>query len=367
MQSPLYGTSATSPSYNVQCPIGAVINRLHAVWGNNFDQLYVNCSNDNPWTAHLGGSGGDQPGTAIISDNGFRGVNTWSADLLDALQPLDANEVPMTKVGGSGGTSFTFKCPAGMYLTGVSGTHHDVVNQIRWHCNYPIDCANSNNVFDARCTDWCTANPTQCATNKGAYCQGANLEQTNCKTFCSQTDTNCDVSFKNYCLSLGSNASTNPLCGCFMPTTFMNSYFDSLALNNLTALVGNRVPACSYAPCATSSQIDYPHKNGQTVCPPLNVSTCISNITVNVNGAINALNAEQKQACSAVSSTGTGTNTNTNTNTDTSANLIVIAAIVIVGFILLLVFGYFLFRSRRPAASPSKVVMSENQASPRNK
>jgi hypothetical protein len=90
-----------------------------------------------------------------------------------------------------------------------------------------------------------------------------------------------------------------------MPAGFMTNYYSALSQVGITGFA--QIPACTYFPCSSSAIVDYPHKSGQTACPPISMTTCIQNLTIQNNGAMGALNANQKAQCGV--STATGTNT----------------------------------------------------------
>jgi hypothetical protein len=151
-----------------------------------------------------------------------------------------------------------------------------------------------------------------------------------------------------------------------MPPSFMTNYYNSLIANGLSQLVGNQVADCTYAPCASVVALhDYAHKNGQTPCPQLQITTCISSLTVTNNGTINNLSAAQTQACGSFQNSGTGTGTGTGTGigtgTGTGAGILTIAGIAAVALILLFVLYRLFFRKKNPASIPSDVSKHVNE------
>ena len=115
--------------FNFACPKGTFINQISGRAGKNIDQIMVTCS-DGFKSAPIGGSGGSPFQLPMIKD-GYKLVTVYSADKVDALQTGDM------KVGGGGGSGFTFTDPNNCPAVAVGGRAGDRVDALAFtfSCN----------------------------------------------------------------------------------------------------------------------------------------------------------------------------------------------------------------------------------------
>ena len=132
-------------------------------------------------------------------------------------------------------------------------------------------------------------------------CKGINLESISCKKFAASDKVNLDQQISDYCASLGDDALNNDLCGCFLPQSFYDRYFNDIqkyvdtSKYQYTDSQGNlnnglpKIPECYFAACANPLSIKpFNEKKEKTICP--DITQCIQISNINVDGTINADN-----------------------------------------------------------------------------
>lgn len=96
-----------------------------------------------------------------------------------------------------------------------------------------------------------------------------------CRDYC--TTNNCNRAFEAFC-SIPSNFN-DPNCGCFLPTSFYDNYYQQLQQRLGVELLSTQ-KECTYPPCAGSNI----KPAGFTTCPP--ITQCINQVTVDNAGNI---------------------------------------------------------------------------------
>ena len=143
------------------------------------------------------------------------------------------------------------------------------------------------------CSQFCANQPqTQgtCYYSMQQYCADKNnTPSPACREWCKNTNVDCDSTFANYCTSLGSPtdalAADPELCGCFLPTTFYNNFFNTL--QSKITLPPDFQPSkqCFFGACAGSKIQPYNVKQTTgKICP--NVQTCLQQVNFNNSGVI---------------------------------------------------------------------------------
>ena len=132
-----------------------------------------------------------------------------------------------------------------------------------------------------------------------------------CVAYCSGTTVDCDSLYQTYCDKLSAaDAFATKECGCFLSAAFKANYDASLIAAGLGVLAAQS-DYCRLEKCAQSNVLPVLTKANKT-CTSLVV--CVSSITVDNNGAIGPLTAQQSQNCG---NGGTGTGTGTGVQTQT--------------------------------------------------
>lgn len=115
-----------------------------------------------------------------------------------------------------------------------------------------------------------------------ATCHGKLLKHGFCRTFCGDTDTNCDERHEKYCKALGPkdalSADNADICGCFMGTQFYKGYFDTLRAKFNFPVTAPPSHTCYFDQCAASNVKPYAHKQNPAKCP--DVLNCFQNVNV---------------------------------------------------------------------------------------
>lgn len=206
-----------------------------------------------------------------------------------------------------------------------------------------------------------TNNATQCTSLLKAHCVGTNLDTDECVQFCKTAAGDCDTEWSKYC-EFGltpAEALAKRNCGCFMPQSFMETYYESLFAKLppafQTALV--REPICAYPQCGAA---EVKNKRGPDATPCPSLQICYQNSVVNVTDQgtiIGDVSQLQDNECTVITNSSvppTGTRAVNGTTTGTTAggagtlSTLTIALIVLAGVGGLVLFGILLSR-RKPA------------------
>lgn len=200
------------------------------------------------------------------------------------------------------------------------------------------------NSQDEGCADYCLNKNLGCYSKMLEFCQKENLETPVCRRFCRNDGIDCNDKIKEYCRVLTDTnqleinkdekdtkvleqlSNRLDLCGCFMPSYYMENYWNSLeklqlspeAKNDLCSKfpIGDprrkefecdvkrdaypipRISECFYRPCASSSALrPYPGKI-KPACP--NITQCIQTVNFDISGSgkvIGNINIDQKAEC----------------------------------------------------------------------
>ncbi len=194
----------------------------------------------------------------------------------------------------------------------------------------------TNFINDPRCFAFCTKEKNDCTDLVNTYCVEDALNLETCKKYCfsSQTNYDCGVQLASHCAN-EINRSTD-LCNCFLPTEVYETYYAGILgekASNVTEVIAalNKVPYCSYTPCAGST---FKPRNIQP-CP--DQAICYNNIQFNADGEIyfdGDLNF--RQSCEQVFGNGTYASNPPPTSFPIWL-ILVIAAAVIVGLVAIVV------------------------------
>ena len=226
---------------------------------------------------------------------GFRQVDVRAAQYVDNLKFYGGDSAASTAIGGGGGYPAEFRCPQGQYLSGISGRAAGVVDQVKFHCGYPVDCEDVANVFSPLCLEWKSNNAQQYPRNVVSYCsQGNHMEERNCQETCMNTDPNfnCDSAYSAYCKQftldqIKADPVKKKICACFMDAVKPSFYSDFLSAVT-GALPGGfgyiaasipKEPRCLYADCSQNNGL-WKHAEKTLQCPNVEMVTCVQNVTV---------------------------------------------------------------------------------------
>lgn len=144
------------------------------------------------------------------------------------------------------------------------------------------------------------------------YKDMSSTEQSAIKSYCSSavntSGINCDSGFRSFCSSVN-NPQDYEECGCYMPESYMNNYWNTFLSNipeNLRGQVQRKVE-CFYNPCVALSTV----KNslilsGKTDCP--NVVNCFQFSTINFDNTgsvVGNVNVNNDSICSNINTATT--------------------------------------------------------------
>jgi hypothetical protein len=146
--------------------------------------------------------------------------------------------------------------------------------------NYPLDSA---------CATWCGAKEIQgsvCREIVRNTCVGDKLElEPTCLRYCANKDGDCDTEIKKYCDSLGeTEALKHPICGCFMPQSYYNKFFEQLKSRGVSFSSIPTLPDCYNVQCATSPIKTHNYYLNPVKCPDIN--QCINQVNIDAGGNI---------------------------------------------------------------------------------
>ncbi len=198
-------------------------------------------------------------------------------------------------------------------------------------------CAIGNNfINDPRCFAFCTKEKNDCTDLVNTYCVEDALNLETCKKYCfsSQTNYDCGVQLASHCAN-EINRSTD-LCNCFLPTEVYETYYAGILggkASNVNEVIAslNKVPYCSYTPCAGST---FKPRNIQP-CP--DQAICYNNIEFNADGEIYfGGDLDFRQSCEQIFGNGTYAS-NAPATSIPMWLILVIAAAVIVGLVAIVV------------------------------
>lgn len=137
-------------------------------------------------------------------------------------------------------------------------------------------------------------------------CQGKDLHESKCRTFCGERNTNCDARIEAHCKSLSPkealNTQNSDLCGCFMGNQFYKGYFDELKKKFNFPITAPPSHVCYFDMCASTNVKPYNEKQNPTRCP--DVISCFQNVNVVFDGNGNVINGDiivkQDQQCGVI-------------------------------------------------------------------
>lgn len=114
-------------------------------------------------------------------------------------------------------------------------------------------------------------------------CHGSYLKSDECKNAIETGMINLDNEIQTYCDSLGNDAISEPICGCFLKQSVYDNFFSNLNSQLYSAIPPYRT--CYFPPCVKSSAYK-PYKNNfantRQDCPNI----CLVNNTINNDGTI---------------------------------------------------------------------------------
>ena len=224
-----------------------------------------------------------------------------------------------------------------------------------------LDCCNnriSGTITNQSiCNSW-TGNGNACSIQANNYCQGDNLLQPQCYTFCKNnqqnTTSNCSDNLYSYCKS-GTAKTSDPnydnVCSCFLHksvyASWRNDAFSALDINTRTLLerqIGPVNAVCDYPNCQNMSAIQpQPCQRSQ------NIQNCIDQNNINVGNASGSpINASGAISCIQSSENGGGGSSSGNQNNSPpplqapKSNKALIIAIVIIVLLLIAIGMYFI-------------------------
>lgn len=152
-----------------------------------------------------------------------------------------------------------------------------------------------------------------CNDNVLRFCQGQNLIDSKCKTYCQNN--NCYSAVTSYCSSLGDSALSDynrTICGCNMNTDFVqksySTYVDDLSRRRLAIPTCDQVKQLIFPPCVTSSY-GGAYNTTNKKAPPCNsnIVNCVSLIDINNQGNITGnVTANVNAECQSVINQVTG-------------------------------------------------------------
>jgi len=324
----------------------------------NFKGLYSCVSGKDPISYYMSFSFnalGRINGLISYSNNGS-GVPVASSAIFYTYPPLFQGGAGQVMMGNNNSDQFSNNCDTRLFFLVISSSPYMVALLQSSGFQPHLCCTSSyltNNTFQQVCNDQGYDVPlsASCQNVMLDYCaQGSNAASTDCIKYCQNNDVNCDNLYQTYCanaLTVASNKvvdalTTNTFCGCFLPVPTMTNYWNSLADNGLLEAVGNKIPACSFQYCTTGGLYDYPHKQGQSQCPALNITSCISNLNITNNATIGSLTTSQQAACSTILNKGTGSGgTGTNNITTNQMYFYIVVGIALLILLIVVIVSVF--------------------------
>jgi hypothetical protein len=165
-----------------------------------------------------------------------------------------------------------------------------------------------------------------------------NLDQGQCLAYCSYTNTGasaeCDNWLTEYCAAQADPVN-NPLCPCYMPSTFYQKFFASLQAKLSLPTGVPTLPRCYYPPCATQLTNLTASVKGINVCA--DVQNCLQIATINNDGTINAKDISVNMANSGCNAQfGGGSGGGGTTSTSTAVNYPLVLSIAAAAFVILI-------------------------------
>ena len=138
-------------SFQISCPVGTTVTGFYGYGGWWVNALGITCGTTNSGCAGGGNGGGVTPVTCGNSGGNYlsSGVCTggisqvslqWGSYVGQVTPACGSPSVPMQGIGqayagGSGcGKSYTFSCPAGQWIVGVSGRASTYLNSLQFVC-----------------------------------------------------------------------------------------------------------------------------------------------------------------------------------------------------------------------------------------
>lgn len=157
---------------------------------------------------------------------------------------------------------------------------------------YAQYCSQPDKINDTKCLNLYTLNKDLYRDIVAPYCiaqntDGSRFKEPACRRFCTENLNQCENKLKEVCKNKKPNDPTwSEICGCWYDDSVYTNFYNSLAEKwNVPDGFFVQPRVCGFPECKSANPAyrQPPPKEG---CPPLNVTTCLANVKIDVSGSI---------------------------------------------------------------------------------